>query len=100
MIVLFWGCNSEGMDVYRRGLVKIGLAKCWPRLRMTLQDRKVEKMERDSRNGMSSGTGTTLGDWVGKFDLISKTLHYFENKESESRKHSVATTTTLCDGDL
>ncbi|ESZ90787.1 hypothetical protein SBOR_8835 [Sclerotinia borealis F-4128] len=95
MIFLFWGCNSEGGEIYRRGLVKLGLARWWPRLRMTLQERRVEKMEREGRTGMS-----TMGSWTGKFDLISKTMHYFENKEAQSRKQSVATATTLNDGDM
>ncbi|RAL63363.1 hypothetical protein DID88_003786 [Monilinia fructigena] len=58
----------------------------------------MENMERDSRSGMS--TGTMMGSWTGKFDLISKTIHYFDNKEAESRKQSIATTMTLNDGDM
>ncbi|TGO68502.1 hypothetical protein BELL_0827g00040 [Botrytis elliptica] len=53
----------------------------------------MEKMERDSRMGMSSGS--VNGSWAGKFDLITKTIHYFEDQEAKSRKQSVATTTTL-----
>ncbi|KAF7897003.1 hypothetical protein EAF00_005231 [Botryotinia globosa] len=94
LIVVFWGCNSEGAEIYRTGLCKLGLAKCWPRLRMSMRERKVEKMERDSRMGMSSGS--VNGSWAGKFDLITRTIHYFEDQEAKSRKQSVATTTTLC----
>ncbi|KAI9645816.1 a-factor receptor [Ciborinia camelliae] len=65
---------------------------------MTLQERRAEKLERDSSLGMSDVTMN--GSWASKFDLISKTLHYFENKEAQSRKHSVDTTTTLNDGDM
>ncbi|THV44092.1 hypothetical protein BGAL_0737g00040 [Botrytis galanthina] len=93
LIVVFWSCNSEGMEIYRRGLCKLGLARYWPRLRMSMRERKVEKMERDSRMGMSSGS--VNGSWAGKFDLITKTIHYFEDQEAKSRKQSVATTTTL-----
>ncbi|KAF5873349.1 putative g protein-coupled receptor : ste3 (pheromone receptor) sequence protein [Botrytis fragariae] len=95
LIVVFWGCNSEGLEIYRRGLNKLGLARCWPRLRMSTHERKAEKMERDSRIGISSGS--VNGSWAGKFDLITKTIHYFEDQEAKSRKHSVATTTTLGD---
>lgn len=98
MIFTFWGCNSEGVEVYRRALVKVGLARWLPRLGMTLQERRVEKMERDTRSGISAGT--TMGSWTGKFDLISKTIHYFDTKEAESRKQSIATTTTLSSGDM
>ncbi|TGO28595.1 hypothetical protein BPAE_0025g00040 [Botrytis paeoniae] len=52
-------------------------------------------MERDSRMGISSGS--VNGRWAGKFDLITKTIHYFEDQEAKSRKQSVATTTTLGD---
>ncbi|KAJ8065102.1 hypothetical protein OCU04_005815 [Sclerotinia nivalis] len=95
MIVVFWGCNSEGVEVYRRGAVRLGFARCWPRLRMTLHERRIEKMERDSRMGLSA-TGT-VGSWKGKFDLISRTVNYFEGQEAKSRKQSVGTTTTLGD---
>ncbi|TGO17406.1 hypothetical protein BTUL_0018g00730 [Botrytis tulipae] len=60
---------------------------------MSMRERKVEKMERDSRMGMSSGS--VNGSWAGKFDLITRTIHYFEDQEAKSRKQSVATTTTL-----
>ncbi|KAF7948651.1 uncharacterized protein EAE97_004062 [Botrytis byssoidea] len=93
LIVVFWGCNSEGVEIYRRGLCKLGLARCWPRLGMSMRERKVEKMERDSRMGMSNGS--VNGSWAGKFDLITRTIHYFEDQEAKSRKQSVATTTTL-----
>ncbi|KAF7937097.1 uncharacterized protein EAE98_001411 [Botrytis deweyae] len=93
LIVVFWGCNGEGMEIYRRGLCKLGLARCWPRLRMSMHERKMEKKERDSRMGMSNGT--VNGSWAGRFDLITKTIHYFEDQEAKSRKQSVATTTTL-----
>ncbi|KAF7913072.1 uncharacterized protein EAF01_002093 [Botrytis porri] len=95
LIVVFWGCNSEGMEIYRRGLCKLGLARCWPRLRMSMHERKMEKMERNSRIGMSSGS--LNGSWAGKFDLITKTIHYFEDQEAKSGKQSVTTTTTLGD---
>ncbi|KAK6601305.1 pheromone receptor 1 [Botrytis cinerea] len=95
LIVIFWGCNSEGMEIYRRGLCKLGLARCWPRLRMSMQERRMEKMEGNSRAGMSGGS--VSGSWAGKFDLITKTIHYFEDQEAKSRKQSVATTTTLGD---
>ncbi|TGO45321.1 hypothetical protein BCON_0402g00020 [Botryotinia convoluta] len=55
----------------------------------------MEKIERGSRMGMSSGS--VNGSWAGKFDLITKTIHYFEDQEAKSRKQSVATTTTLGD---
>ncbi|TGO38867.1 hypothetical protein BHYA_0065g00010 [Botrytis hyacinthi] len=93
LIVVFWGCNSEGSEIYGRGLCKLGLARFWPRLRMSMRERKVEKMERDSRMGMSSGSAN--GSWAGKFDLITRTIHYFEDQEAKNRKQSVATTTTL-----
>ncbi|KAF7949297.1 hypothetical protein EAE96_008461 [Botrytis aclada] len=95
LIVVFWGCNSEGMEIYRRGLCKLGLARCWPRLSMSLHERKMENMERDSRMGLS--VGSVNGSWAGKFDLITKTIHYFDDQEAKSRKQSVATTTTLGD---
>ncbi|CAD6447594.1 727c438f-d456-4ded-b45e-b435cd019361 [Sclerotinia trifoliorum] len=95
MIVVFWGCNSEGVEVYRRAAVSLGFARFWPRLRMTFHERRIEKMERDNRTGLS-GTGT-VGSWKGKFDLISRTVNYFEAQEEKSRKHSVGTTTTLGD---
>ncbi|KAM0176290.1 hypothetical protein ACHAPF_004940 [Botrytis cinerea] len=55
----------------------------------------MEKMEGNSRAGMSGGS--VSGSWAGKFDLITKTIHYFEDQEAKSRKQSVATTTTLGD---
>ncbi|TGO66390.1 hypothetical protein BOTNAR_0062g00230 [Botryotinia narcissicola] len=60
---------------------------------MSMRERKVEKMERDSRMGMSSGS--VNGSWAGKFDLITRTIHYFEDQEARGRKQSVATTTIL-----
>ncbi|KAF7881238.1 uncharacterized protein EAF02_007129 [Botrytis sinoallii] len=60
---------------------------------MSMHERKMEKMERDSRMGMSSGS--VNGSWAGKFDLVTKTIHYFEDQEAKSRKQSVATTTKL-----
>ncbi|KAF7852437.1 hypothetical protein EAF04_010977 [Stromatinia cepivora] len=95
MIVVFWGCNSEGVEVYRRVAVRLGFARFWPRLRMTLQERRIEKMERDNRMGVSGLS--TMGSWKGKFDLISRTVNYFEGQEAKSRKQSVGTATTLGD---
>lgn len=95
LIVIFWGCNSEGVEVYRRGLCKLGLARWWPRLRMTMEERKMEKMERDSKTEKSGWSSVTT--FTQKLDFISKTMHYFEGQEAKSRKDSSATTTTLGD---
>lgn len=66
---LFFGLNSEAIDIYRKFAVKTGLAYLWPSLRESRLDRR--------RNSSS-------GSWRSHFDVIGKALAYFDSARKMS----------------
>ncbi|PQE26130.1 a-pheromone receptor protein [Rutstroemia sp. NJR-2017a BBW] len=90
LVCCFWGWNEEAGELWRGWLVKFGMSRCWPSLRLTARERR--------ERGSSRSRGSTAS-WVDNFDLVGRTLSYFESREV-ARKASFATSTTLDGGDM
>jgi pheromone a factor receptor len=94
LVCCFWGWNEEAKELWRGWLVKLGLGRCWPRLRLSARERR--ECAGSASGGRSRGT---LGSWVDSLDLLGRTLSYFENKEVV-KKASFTTSTTLDAGEM
>jgi pheromone a factor receptor len=90
LVCCFWGWNEEAGELWRGWLVKLGLGRYWPSLRLTARERRERESSR-SRGNTSS--------WVDSFDLVGRTLSYFESREV-AKKASFATSTTLDGGEM
>ncbi|KAM3074780.1 a-factor receptor [Clarireedia jacksonii] len=96
LVCCFWGWNEEAGELWRGWAVKLGLGKCWPRLKLSAKERREGDGSRSRSGRAGKGSG---GSWVDSLDVVGRTLNYFESREV-ARKASFATTTTLDGGGI